>query len=181
MRPLLKKKIFVVVLYLISFPGTIFWFSFCLFQSASKLEFLQSLFGWYLGNIPFWFLVRKELKCNKQLQKGGKCYFLFGSQIWLDLRKEKNTSVNSKRWKETFCLDRGRCKFCNIPGTDKINGPQITFVRLRFKTLHDRKNSLLLSRSLFFSVWWIFFFSNFHVTKVKEVTPFMMKIETLLN
>ena len=43
-------------------------------------------------------------------------------------------------------------KFCNTPGTAKINGQQITSFKLRFKTLYKRKNSLLLSKVYIFSV-----------------------------
>ena len=165
------KEYSLLVFYLVSFSRSLFWFSFCLFQSTNKLEFLQSLFSWCLSNNPFWFLVRKQLKSNKHLQKGGKWYFLFGLQIWpIYVRRKTLLSITNHERKGTFWLVRGRCKFCNIPGTAKINGQQITFVKLRFKTLYKRKKQFAVKWSLFFQCG-EFFFSNFHVTKVKELTP----------
>lgn len=65
--------------------------------------------------------------------------------------------------------------------TAKINGLQITFVKLRFKTLYKRKNSLLLSRSLLLFSVVKMIFSNFQVTKVKELPSSIMNKKTLLN
>ena len=163
------KEYSPLVFYLASFSRSLFWFSFCLFQSTNKLEFLQSLFSWCLSNNPFWSLVRKQLKRNKHLQKGGKWYFLFGLQIWpIYVRRKTLLSIANHEKKGTFCLVRGRCKFCNIPGTAKVNGQQITFVKLRFKTLYKRKKQFAVKWSLFFQCG-EFFFQIFTSRKCKSL------------
>ena len=104
------KEYSLLVFYLVSFSRSLFWFSFCLFQSTNKLEFLQSLFSWCLSNNPFWFLVRKQLKSNKHLQKGGKWYFLFGLQIWpIYVRRKTLLSIIYLIDKFRWLLTLGRC------------------------------------------------------------------------
>lgn len=155
-------------------------FSFSIFQWTSNLEFIQNLFGSFNGNNPFWFLVRNELKSNKQLLKRKKTLFpvWVPNVIWST--HGETLLLKAETMKKEHCLFPKRCKFCNAPGTAKtINALQINFVKLCIKTLCKRKkHSLLLSRSPFYDVV-NNFLSSFRVTKVKQLTFFIMKIRKL--
>ena len=99
------------------------------FNQQTNLNFYKVCSVDVLATILFDFLCEKSLRATNTCKK-----------------EENGTSCLSfkhfcqqQTMKGNTCLVRVRCKFCNIPGTVKINGQQITSVKLRFKTSYTKE------------------------------------------